>query len=119
MSGFEAFDIRAWLIDELFTRHIEVSANKAKPRRQPRTPTRVQFVLPLVGAAVALQLIASPAVAQEYARTEPASLFESSSSNDSDLVEGDPKVYWSGLIQDLKSRPRATESTMPDPDPLF
>lgn len=117
MNGFEAFDSRAWVVDQLFTRHIKTTV-KTKSRR-PRLTSSVRLMLPIVSAVAALHFAPAPAAAQAYVYAQSRSIYETTAIPDPDLIVGDPKTYWSKLMHEIKQRPRAEESSLPDPDPLF
>lgn len=118
MSGFENFDIRAWVADGLLTRHVADSA-RAKPR--PKRGNHLSLIaFPLASAVAAFHLLVGQASAQTSVNLEASILRRwQNESTDSDLIKGDPKQYWGHMLSLLHKRMPIDESSVPDPDPFF
>jgi hypothetical protein len=108
MTGFETYDLGAWMSDGL-TVHPLVTVRPSANSRRPSVITRIFLPAVAVGA---LALYAAKPVAQwlfdEPARFEQAAM-------QSDIVPSSPILYWSNAVAALKNAPRVEESGPADP----
>lgn len=113
MTGFETYDISAWMIDGLAMHPIARPARPVGARRIASLISRI--VVPAVAMGT-LSVYAAQPVAQWVldvpTRVELASI-------QNDLLPDIPSVYWSKAVVALRRAPLIEESGPADPPPRY
>lgn len=122
LEGFEAFELPAWLVDGLLTRHVRRRAGRQNVFRSTRWKSPIAIVA-VAGIAVGLSAslpIPRNAAAQtvlswpEYTKAGPLNR------TGPDIIPIDPVLYWSGMIDAVRSwKPLPPAPETEDPPGIF
>jgi hypothetical protein len=109
MTGFETYDISAWIRDGLAMHPVVTPVRTSNHLRRPSVATRM--FLPAVAAGT-LAFYAAKPVAQWFSDA-PTRLVQSEMQGD--LIPGEVATYWTDAVAALRSAARVEESGPADP----
>jgi hypothetical protein len=108
MTGFETYDIAAWMVDGL-SKHPTVTPQGV--RGVPRRGSIARLLLPMVTVG-ALAILAATPVAQLFVET-PVRIERAAMQKD--FVPDRPALFWTNAVAALRLAPLVEESGPADP----
>lgn len=116
MTGFESFDVRAWLVDGL-TKHVSATAKRSQQARQASFRSRVIVPVILAGMAVSTMPPATACgstgvrwISSEFSAEPPVAQHR---------AVGDAAQYWTARIAEVRSWRVLQESDHAEPPELY